>query len=223
MAVGLLVGSGIAGDVTAIDILLEPDATMLRHAEASNARLVKVFPNGFALDATHRPHITLIQRFVRTADLEKVYAVTSEVAARANLGNMKLEGIKYYYLPNKDLGVAGIVVRRTPDLVKLQADLIDAVAPFTVETGDSAAFVTTPDDPMIDPALIEYVSTFVPKSSNAHFNPHVTIGVAPQAYLDQMLAESFEPFSFSPADAAVYQLGQFGTAAKKLQEFEVNH
>ena len=52
--------------VTAIDILLEPDATMLRHAEANNARLLKVFPKGFALDATHRPHITMVQRYVGT-------------------------------------------------------------------------------------------------------------------------------------------------------------
>jgi hypothetical protein len=36
-----------------------------------------------------------------------------------------------------------------------------------------------------------------------------------------MLAEPFEPFTFSPASAAVYQLGQFGTAAKKLKEWEV--
>ena len=39
--------------VTAIDILLEPDATMLQHSAANNARLLKVFPKGFALDATH--------------------------------------------------------------------------------------------------------------------------------------------------------------------------
>ena len=50
--------------VTAIDILLEPDATMLQHAAANNARLLEVNPQGFALDAAHRPHITLIQRFV---------------------------------------------------------------------------------------------------------------------------------------------------------------
>jgi phosphoserine phosphatase len=50
--------------VTAIDILLEPDATMLRHAEAANASLLKIFPQGFALDAAHRPHVTMIQRFV---------------------------------------------------------------------------------------------------------------------------------------------------------------
>jgi hypothetical protein len=37
--------------ITAIDILLEPDATMVQHAEADNARLLKVFPKGFALDS----------------------------------------------------------------------------------------------------------------------------------------------------------------------------
>jgi hypothetical protein len=38
------VGAGQPGSVTAIDILLEPDATMIRHAEAANARLRKSFP-----------------------------------------------------------------------------------------------------------------------------------------------------------------------------------
>ena len=67
--------------VTAIDILLEPDATMLQHSADNNARLLKVFPKGFALDATHTPHITMIQRFVRTADLDKVYAAAGQVLA----------------------------------------------------------------------------------------------------------------------------------------------
>ncbi len=63
---------------------------------------------------------------------------------------------------------------------KLQQDLIDAVAPFTVETATSNAFVTTPDDLIIKPSLIEYVSTFVSKSTGESFKPHVTTGVAPQ-------------------------------------------
>ena len=33
-----------ANPVTAIDIALEPDATMVRHAMAANARLLKSFP-----------------------------------------------------------------------------------------------------------------------------------------------------------------------------------
>jgi hypothetical protein len=207
--------------VTAIDILLEPDATLLQRAEANNARLLKVFPKGFALDAAHRPHITMIQRFVRTADLDKVYGAAGKVFAGANVTGLKLEAFKYYYIPSGNMGVAGIVARPTPELRKLQQDVIEAVAPFTVATGPSAAFVTTPDDPVIDPLLIDYVSAFVPKSSGEHFNPHVSTGVAPREYLDKMLAEPFESFTFSPAGVAVYQLGQFGTAAKKLKEWDL--
>jgi len=205
--------------VTAIDILLEPDATMLRHAEAVNASHLKIFPQGFALDATHRPHVTMIQSFVRTADLDKVYQAAGKVFAEANVAAMKLEAFKYYYIPTRELGLSGIVAKPTPELLKLQAALIAAIAPFAVPSGNSGAFVTTPDDRVIDPLLIDYVSTFVAKSSGEHFNPHVSTGIAPKAYLDKLLAEPFEPFTFSPAGAAVYQLGQFGTAAKKLKEF----
>src|SRR5213596_4252495 len=151
--------------VTAIDILLEPDATMLQHATATNDRLRKVFPKGFALDASHRPHVTLVQRFVRTEDLDKVYAAVGKVFASANVTGLKLEAFKYYYMPDKDLGLSGIVVKPTPELLKLEQAVIDAVTPFTVKTGTSAAFVTTPEDPVISPLLIEYVSTFVPKAS----------------------------------------------------------
>jgi hypothetical protein len=55
--------------VTAIDTVLEPDETMVQHARAVNARLLGAYPNGFALDAAHHPHITMLQQFVRTADL----------------------------------------------------------------------------------------------------------------------------------------------------------
>jgi hypothetical protein len=59
--------------VTAIDILLEPDETMIEKAMAANERLREAFPKGFALDETHKPHISTLQRYVRTADLDKVY------------------------------------------------------------------------------------------------------------------------------------------------------
>lgn len=210
-----------AEPVTAIDILLEPDATMLRHAQANNARLRSVFPSGFALDETHRPHITLIQRFVRTADLDRVYAAAEKVLAGANVTRMKLEAFKYYYAPGKDVGVAGIVIRVTPELLKLQRELIAAVAPFTVKTGSMGAFTASHSDPADDTALISYVSTFVSEQTGEHFNPHVSTGVAPRDYLDKMIAEQFQPFTFSPVNAAVYQLGPFGAAAKKLKVWDL--
>jgi hypothetical protein len=207
--------------VTAIDILLEPDATMLQHSADNNARLLGVFPKGFALDAAHTPHITMLQCFVRTADLDKVYAAAGKVLARASVKAMKLEAFKYYYAPGGAVGVAGICAKPTPEILKLQADIIAAVKPFMVETGPIGAFTAPHDDPANDAALIGYVSTFVPKMSGENYNPHVSTGVAPKAYLDQMLAEPFAPFTFSPAGAAVYQLGPFGTAAKLLKQFNL--
>jgi hypothetical protein len=131
--------------VTAIDIALEPDATMIQHAEAANARLLEVFPKGFRLDATHHPHISMLQRYVRTADL----------------------------------------------------------------------------DPEINQPTIDYVAAFVPNETGKKFNPHVTIGIAPQDYLKAMIAEPFDVFTFSPVSASVYQLGNFGTARKKLKAWDL--
>ena len=208
-------------DVTAIDISLEPDATMLKHAAASNARLLKVYPKGFALDAAHSPHITLVQRFVRTADLEKLYTVVGEVLSRANVTSMKLEAFKYYYAPGGPVGVTGICAKPTPEILKLQADIIAAVTPFVVETAPIGAFTAPHGDPALDAALIQYVSTFVPKMTGSNFNPHVSTGVATQKYLDEMLTEPFVPFIFSTVAADVYQLGPYGSAAKKLKEWRL--
>lgn len=202
--------------ITAIDIALEPDATMIQHAEAVNARLLKVFPKGFALGETRHPHISILQRYVRTEDLDKVYVAASTVLANTKAAGWSLKAFKYYYIPLEDIGLAGIVVEPTDDLLKLQQNLIDAVAPFTAKTGTAAAFVTTPEDPGINQPTIHYVATFVPKASGKNFNPHVTVGIASQHYLQEMLAEPFDVFTFSPSGASVYQLGNFGTARKKL-------
>jgi phosphoglycolate phosphatase-like HAD superfamily hydrolase len=208
-------------DITAIDILLQPDATMLKHSAVNNARLLKVFPKGFPLDAAHTPHITMLQCFVRTADLDKVYAAQDKVLAAADVNAMKLEAFKFYYAPGGELGVAGICAKPTPALIKLQADIIAAAKPFMVNAGPIGAFTAPHGDPAMDAALIDYVSSFVTKMSGENFNPHVSTGVAPKEYLDKMLAEPFEKFTFSPAGAAVYQLGPFGTAAKKLKEWDL--
>ena len=217
-------GNAQQNPVTAIDIALEPDATMVHHAEAVNARLRMVFPKGFSLDATHHPHITMLQRYVRTADLDKVYAAASKVFISHNVTSLKLKAYKYYYLTDKSLpglGLSGIVVETTPELVKLQQDLIDAVAPYTVATGTAAAFVTTPAQPEINEPTIHYVEVYVSEHSGKHLLLHVTTGLAPIAYLNKMLAEPFEDFAFSPSGASVFHLGDYGTAQAKLKELKV--
>jgi phosphoglycolate phosphatase-like HAD superfamily hydrolase len=211
--------------VTAIDILLEPDATMVPHAQAANERLLKEFPKGFALGKSHQPHISCLQRYVRTADLDKVYEAVSKVLATERPTTWKLKASKYYYLPGGNslpgLGLAGIVIEPNDDLLRYQQKLIDAVTPFTVRTGTAAAFVTTKEDPEINQPTIDYVATFVPDASGRRFNPHVTIGIATEDFLKKMLAEKFEAFTFSPVGASVYHLGNFGTAREKLKSWEL--
>jgi hypothetical protein len=207
--------------VTAIDIVLEPDATLVQHAEAANARLLKEFPKGFSLGKTHHPHISCLQRYVKTADLDKVYDAVGKVLAEEHPTSWKLKAYKYYYIPWKEIGLAGIVVEPTEDLIGYQKKLIDAVTPFTVEAGTAAAFVTTKEAPDINEPTIEYVTTFVPKETGDKFNPHVTIGIATQDDLKKLLEEKFEAFTFSPTGASVYHLGNFGTARKKLKSWEL--
>jgi phosphoglycolate phosphatase-like HAD superfamily hydrolase len=207
--------------VTAIDILLDPDATMIKHAEAANARLRESFAEGFALDETHQPHISCLHRYVKTADLDKVYEAVGKILAGEKPAAWKLRAYKYYYIPWKNIGLAGIVIEPTDDLIRFQQKLIDAVAPFTEKTGTAAAFVTTKEDPEINQPTIDYVADFVPNETGKKFNPHVSIGIASQDYLKKMLDEKFEAFTFSPAGVAVYHLGNLGTARKKLKSWEL--
>ena len=74
----------------AIDTLLDPDQTMVQKAIAANERLRQSFPKGFALDETHQPHISTLQRYVRTADLDNVYGAVGKILADEHPAGWKL-------------------------------------------------------------------------------------------------------------------------------------
>ncbi len=210
-------GSSQENSVTAIDIALEPGPTMVQYAMAANARLLKSFPEGFALDETHHPHISILQQFVRTDDLDKVFAAANAVLAKEKPAAWTLKAFKYYYIPSPPIGLAGIVVEPTEDLHRLQNELITAVKPYTVKTGTPAAFFSDEGGRDIQKSLIDYVANFVTVAAGKQFNPHVTIGVGTETYLNKMLADPFVSFTFSAAGASVYQLGSFGSARKELR------
>ena len=222
--------ASVAGqnDVTAIDILLDPDATMLQHAKAANAQLLQHYSKGFTLGGVHAPHITMLQRFVKTADLPKVYAAADTVIAKANPTSWKLTAFKYDHIGeakigDETVGVGNILIKPTPDLLRLQQELADAIKPFEAPTGTAAAFVTTPQAPHISEDLIHYVSVFVPDHSGDHYNPHVSIGIGTIDFLTTFSSAPFDDFTFSPAGASVYHLGEYGTAMKQLHSVPLKH
>ena len=69
-------------DLTAIDVLIDPDDAALARAREVNARVLQSMPEGWVLDDTHLPHITTLQRYVRTADLDQVYDAVEKRSRR---------------------------------------------------------------------------------------------------------------------------------------------
>jgi len=207
-----------AGDkLIAIDVLLQPDQTMVARANAINAKLRSNYPEGYSLDATHAPHVTMLQCFVRAKDFDAVTAAITKVLAAERPGALQLKATGLLYENWNGVAITAIVVERTPELVQLHQKVVDAVAPFSGSGGTEAAFIDTPPGAEIVP----YVNSFVQKSSGAKYFPHVTAGTATEAFVKQMKAEPFEAITFHPVGFAIYQLGNFGTASKKLKEWDL--
>ena len=204
-------------DITAIDILLNPDQVMLDSAKVYNDLMRNNYsgPGSFSLDANHTPHISTLQCFVKTADLEKVYAAVVKVVESEKPTKNKLATKGFYYLPDKSLGLAGITTETPAWLMKFQAKIIEAVKPFIV-VGTNAAFVQNADGKPIVAGLTEYVNGFIPEHSGAKFNPHVTIGLAQADFLKALLAKPYHKFTFGILAVSIYHLGDYGTAQKKL-------
>jgi hypothetical protein len=222
-----LIGAKAAGAaqnvVTAVDIVLEPDATMIQHAQVANAGLLKNFPQGFPLGDEHAPHMSVMGGYFYTADLDNVFEAAAKVLASEKVMSWKLTAFKYYYMPMKQIGLGGILVEPTADLIRLQQELFEAVGKFMApgSAGSAAAFATTPQDPDINQPTIDAVANYFAAHRGEHYSPHVTIGVGTKDYLDALVAARFPTFTFSAAGASAYQFGNFGTAAKQLHSFKL--
>lgn len=207
------------GRVIAIDVLLEPGRAMVAKARAANAKLRADYPQGYTLGSEQVAHITLVHRYVHTKELPAIEAAVAKVVAAAKPLDWQLIATGYEYAIWSGVAITTIGVAPTRELSRLQEEIVRAVEPFAVTGGTAAAFCRSEELPKIDNEIVNYVEKFVPNSSGAKYNPHVTIGVAHEVVVKKLKAEPFDKFSFKPAGVAIYQLGNFGTAQKKLWEW----
>lgn len=205
-------------NVIAIDLLLLPDKLLLERAKQSNALLRQNYPGGYALDAEHTPHVTLVQRYIQSSDLDKVSAAVSAVLASHDQWRSELNVPGYYSSPGggEGLEVVLLIVEPTPELRGFQQAVADVVQPFAVSGGTAEAFVPNTDSTPIDKSIIKHVEKFIPASSGEDYFPHVTVGLANADFVHELTAKPFTAFTFTPAGVAIFQLGGFGTARKQL-------
>jgi 2'-5' RNA ligase len=200
----------------AIDILLEPDAATQARARRVNAALRDDHAAGFAFDATHLPHVTLVQRYVYEHDLEPLSRAIGSIAAAHNPLAMSLDVTGVRVRIDGQTGSASWRIADTPALQALADACLAAAHEVAVAGGTAAAFVPDDDGTPIRDATIRYVERFATDHAGARFSPHVTLGLAGATYLRALEGAGFEPFAFSPAAIALYQLGNHGTARRCL-------
>jgi hypothetical protein len=213
----------VKSEVIAIDVLLDPDKTMLDSAKVYNNLMRNNYsgPGNFELDVTHTPHITVLQCFVKTSDLKAVYATVTKVVESENPTIEKLTASGFYYIPLNGLGLAGITAETTSSILRFQAKLIAAVKPY-MQVGTNTAFVQNSDGTPIVAGTADYINRFIPDHSGAKYNPHITIGLAQETFLKELLAKPFNNFTFKSRAVSIYHLGDFGTAQKKLWSSALN-
>lgn len=210
-------------DLTAIDVLINPDEATIKRAREVNKRMLESMPEGWVLDDTHQPHITTLQRYVRTAELAQVYEAVENTVADTDMASLSYQVVK---IAHADWGFPGygptvLQVQVSPPVLDFQARLVAAVAPFTESGGAADAFVADPGE-VISPTIIKWVEDYVPAQiGEGNYFPHLTVGVAKFDDLKVIEAEPFEPSAVHAAGVAVYNLGNNGTARKLLKEWPV--
>jgi hypothetical protein len=210
-------------ELTAIDILINPDDDTIERAKEVNARMLKSMPEGWVLDDTHQPHITTLQRYVRSADLDKVYDAVERTVADTDMAGLSYQAVK---IAHADWGFPGyaptvLQVEVSTEVLDFQAKLVAAVEPFVEAGGTAAAYVKDPGEE-ISPTIIDWVEKYVPAQiGDGKYFPHLTVGVAKFDDLKVIEAEPFEGSTVRAAGVAVYHLGNNGTARALLKEWPV--
>ena len=153
--------------------------------------------------------------FVRARDLQVVAVAVERAAHSGPALPMTLTAARYASVEWAGVGLVVFAIDRAPELLQLENKIVDAVQPFAVNGGTADAFARAPGEE-INADTIKYVEAFVPASSGEKYLPHVTVGTAHLDFVKALEAEPFTKFSFSGVNIAIYQLGNFGTAQKKL-------
>lgn len=208
------------GRVIAIDVLLVPDATMVKRAEAVNAKLRGNYAEGYTLGPEQVAHITLIHSYVRESELPAIEKAIAQVMDEEKPLAIDLLATGMEHGIWAGVAITSINIKPTAKLSRLQHLVAKAIEPFKATGGNVMSFSTTKELPKIDGEIVSYVEQFATKSSGEKYKPHVTVGVARADFVKKLEAEPFETFSFAPAGVAIFQLGNFGTAQKQLWEWK---
>ena len=191
-----------------IAILLPPETST--SVELLNTQL-SAPPEGFRFSARRLPHISLVQQFSPTAELNVIEQTIAGVVSKHPPIDLTLASI------TTSETTSSLTVTPSPVLDTLHRRLMDQLAIFDVGLGDERAFINTDATPTDAARLrdITWVSQFRTEAAYDAFAPHVTLGVG-------TIKTTIPKTTFTASVIALCILGRFCTCQKVLASWELS-
>ena len=191
-----------------IAILLPPETST--SVELLNTQL-SAPPEGFRFSARRLPHISLVQQFSPTTELNVIEQTIAGVVSKHPPIDLTLASIT-----NSET-TSSLTVTPSPVLDTLHRRLMDQLAIFDVGLGDERAFINTDATPTDAARLrdITWVSQFRTEAAYDAFAPHVTLGVG-------AIKTTIPKTTFTASVIALCILGRFCTCQKVLASWELS-
>ena len=178
--------------LVALDVALLPPPPVADLAVRLSAGLPRTQSEGLRLDPVHPPHITLIQQFVREAELEEAIGRIDRIARDTPAIPLRVEG------GSKGRSSVRMDIDPAPALVSLHTRVMEELQEFERTAGSAGDFF----EGDARPGDVIWVSGYRATSSFAAYTPHITLGHAPSP-------PHIAPIEFTASTLAACHLGRF--------------
>lgn len=242
-------------DLIAINICLIPASDLSLYAKAVEINQSIYQANqavSFLYSETRRPHVTVVQSFVKQTDLNHLISeLTQEIQSSKQSDN------QLQLHTEQKIGSGPVFdgrwspfigIEKSSQLIDLHSRLMKIVEKYRVI--DSS--INQSNRQSIDQAIEQYpsggsfdhligsfyhedgdlprydtlawVNNFAVNSAFDRYDPHITLGSANQQTMDELLEYPADSMKFvwDPQEVAVYQLGNRGTVRKQLTTIPFN-
>ena len=190
--------------LVAVDIAILPPPDVRARAIASSAALPSDGSHGLLLDEDHRPHLTLMQAFVRAGELEAAFERVDDVLHGQPPLTLNVTG------SGKNGHTIWMAIERSDEIASLHERIMEAMRGYERPGGTAAAFV----DGDARAGDVLWVTGYRLKSSSSAFTPHITLGHGHEA-------PDIAPFRFVADTVAGCQLGRFCTCRRVIRTWEL--
>ena len=189
-------------DLIALDVAVLPPADVTARAVALSTALPEAESPPLRLDAEHLPHITLMQLFARTNELDVVLSRVGDTVRTIAPLQLRVTG------GGQGTNSVSMTIEKAPPLVQLHEQVMEALRGVERPDGGTGAFFG--DDARLRDVL--WVTGYRLKSSFHHFEPHITLGHGSKPPV-------IEPFAFQADTVAVCHLGRYCTCRRVLRQW----